>query len=647
MIYLANPRYVAGGVLIDIVTPPPPVNYQGWAIRNIRFSDRESPFPGPYNPAQFPFFAEILKALGPDDPCRFVTFAKSAQLGGTILATIFVLGSMDLAPTNFLYVHPTEDNARRWSKMKLAPLMRSTTAMQRIFSSKSRDGADSVLYKERIDNRGAIQVSGANSPASLSQVTMPRQVQDDLAKWEINAAGDPEKQADSRSRAIEFAKIFKISTPLVEPGCRITRNFKAGTQEHYYVPCPHCDFEQTLEWENFAASIDEEAPEKAHFTCTDCGCAIFEHQRADMVRKGRWKAHNPKAAREHRSFYLWSAYSPLQSFERIAREWLSAMGDPAAEQVFWNDTVGRAYQTLGEAPPWEEIRKRADAIGHRRGIVPEGGLLVTIGVDCQDTFVAWQAIAWSRDGRRFVIDHGTIDGHISEETAQKGLDELLKATWRNAAGRMIGSDLLAIDGNAYTEDVWSWSKKHPVSRVIMVRGVPSEAAPLLVRVKRERKKGKLLKYSNRFYNFATSVLKMSLYRNLAKSDPLQRGFIGIPAGLEDPYFQELTAERRTPKVRKDGFTVYEWIKDRSQPNEVLDTMLQAEAAAIKYGIRQLADARWDRIEAERMEPLPQSQMDLEDLMAMPVIAPASKPKPPSPPRQKSTVSQLASLHNRG
>jgi hypothetical protein len=30
---------------------------------------------------------------------------------------------------------------------------------------------------------------------------MPRQVQDDLAKWELNAAGDPEQQADSRSAA--------------------------------------------------------------------------------------------------------------------------------------------------------------------------------------------------------------------------------------------------------------------------------------------------------------------------------------------------------------------------------------------------------------------------------------------------------------
>jgi hypothetical protein len=33
------------------------------------------------------------------------------------------------------------------------------------------------------------------------------------SKWEPNSAGDPETQADNRARAIEFAKILKISTP--------------------------------------------------------------------------------------------------------------------------------------------------------------------------------------------------------------------------------------------------------------------------------------------------------------------------------------------------------------------------------------------------------------------------------------------------
>lgn len=640
---LACARRLAFEVLASVVAPPPPVDYERWAIENISFSERESRFRGNYNPAIFPHFSEILKALGPADPCRTVTFAKSAQLGGTVLANVFTLGSLAMDPRDLLYVHPTEENGKRWSKMKLAPMLRSTTSMAGIFANKSRDGSDSVLYKERVDGRAALQISGANSPSSLSQISMPRQVQDDLAKWELNAAGDPEQQADSRSRGYEFAKIFKISTPLVVPGCRITKNFEAGSQEYYHVPCPHCSHMQTLDWENFLSNLDEEAPEKACFSCIECGGMIEEYQRPEMLLEGQWIARNPKAMREHRSFFIWSAYSPLQSFERIAREYIKAKGDPAAEQVFENDTLGRPYRTSGEAPPWEEIRKRADEIGHARGTIPAGGLLLTIGIDCQQHFVAWQAVSWSRDGRRFIVDHGTIDGHISDEGCRKGLNQLIDTGWRNSAGHDIKPDLVGIDGNAWTEDVWEWAKRHPTSKVIMLRGVGDERAPLIARVKRERNRttGKVLSYSTRFYNFATSILKMGLYRQLLKADPIERGFVGIPAGLEDAFFKEFTAERRKPVRRKDGFISYQWVKDPNQANEMLDTHLQAEAAAIKFGLRTLPESRWDQYEAERLTPKAEGQMDLEDILFGNVPAQAQAQAPAPETRRHETAFERA------
>jgi phage terminase large subunit GpA-like protein len=152
--------------------------------------------------------------------------------------------------------------------------------------------------------------------------------------------GDPESMADSRSRAIADAKIFKISTPLVAPGCRITRSFKDGSQEHPYVRCPHCDEYQILEWANFVS----DKPDEAHFVCQRCGSIIEESDRPKMLASFEWRAHNPAAAKQHRSFWIWSAYSYLQTWPQIAREWLRAQGDPASEKTFWNDTLGLAYE---------------------------------------------------------------------------------------------------------------------------------------------------------------------------------------------------------------------------------------------------------------------------------------------------------------
>ncbi|MGB0901185.1 phage terminase large subunit family protein [Halocynthiibacter sp.] len=614
-IAVTNAEWMLHDVLADVLDPPPPVDYLKWAEDNIVFSERESEFSGPYNRERFRYFDEILRALSPEDACRLISLAKSAQLGGTVLANIFTGGSMEMDPGDILYVHPTEENARRWSKMKLSPMLKGTTSLRNIFPMKARDGQDSVTYKERRDGRGAILISGANSPASLSQVSMSRQVQDDLAKWDMNSAGDPENQADSRSQGREFAKIFKISTPMVIPGCRITTNFEAGSQEYPYVPCPHCGHMHVLEWENMFQNLDEDHPEKAHFNCPECGCVIEDHHRAEMIPYVEWRASNPKMKRFHRSFYLWSAYSPLQSFERIARSWLAAKGDPLKEQTFWNDVVGKAYRILGESPPWEDLRDRASEADYDHGTIPAGYPLLTCGVDCQGDRVEWQVVAWGPNKRRAVVEYGVYNGHISDEICQSNLNALLKQGFRNAYGRKIKIDLLAIDGNAYTEDVWDWARKHPAGRVIMVRGVHPESAPLLAQVKKERnRRGKIVRYSKRFYNFASAVMKMALYRNLKKEDPLERGFIGLPRGLDDEFYRQITAESRQAVKAKSGFTRYLWVKDPSQANEGLDTHLQAEAAATRLGVRSLPDAEWERLMAERECPPEDVQADFDDLL---------------------------------
>lgn len=630
-IHVANPDRLACRAIELVLEPPPVIDYLAWAERNVVFSERESPSaPGPYNRALFPEFDEILRALSPEDACRLVTFMKSAQLGGTVVANIFVLGSMDLAPGDVLVTHPTDDNARRWSKMKLSPMLRGTTALNHLFPQKSRDGSDSVLYKERVDGRGAIQISGANSPASLSQVTMARQVQDDLAKWDMNTAGDPENQADSRSRGVEFAKILKVSTPLIKPGCRISASYAKGSQERPWLPCPHeeCGEYQVLEWANMLATIEAD-PENPHFTCIGCGGEILEHDLRAMKTRLEWRAENPKAARFHRSFWIWSAYSYLQSWARIAQEWADAKGDPAKERVFYNDTLGLAYESLGEAPDWEKLSARAQDSHYVHGQVPAGALLLTLGVDCQIDRVEWQLVGWGRDARRWIVEYGVFPGHISEPACQAALDALLKTTWPNASGARHPADMLGIDGNAWTEEVWNWVRRHPQQRVMMLRGVPADTAPLLARVKKERsdKSGKLLKWSRRFYNFATSVLKMALYRNLAKEDPFERGFVGLPRGLEDEFYRQLTAERRQAKKNPRGFEVYQWVKDPNQANEGLDTHLQAEAAAIKLGVRSMVDRQWDALEATReTAPPPQGQLDLEDLpTVVPIRAALASP----------------------
>jgi phage terminase large subunit GpA-like protein len=243
-----------------------------------------------------------------------------------------------------------------------------------------------------------------------------------------------------------------------------------------------------------------------------------------------------------------------------------------------------------------------------RGTIPPGSLLHMLRIDCQHDRVEWQLVGFGREYRRFVIDCGVVDRHISDENCQRNLTLLMQRFWRNNYGRPFGVDFAAIDGNAWTNDVWSFAKQHPSSKLIMVRGRGDDAAPRLARVLKERndQTGVLNPYSKRFYHLGVSNLKMALYRDLVKSDPASPGFVSFPSGLDDEFFQELVSERRTA-LKRHGFTVYRWTKDDRQDNEMLDCMIIATGAALKYGVYGLADTSWQRFERERAQPSPPSE----------------------------------------
>lgn len=649
---LADAAALSFDVMADVFTPPPPIDLERWASDNVVFGN-ESEFKGPYNPRLFPFFSRILAVLSPEHPCREVSLKKSAQIGGTILAMVFTGSYMDLSPRPLLYTHPTDGNAVRWSKTKWKKFLLGTSALRNVLvEERSRDGSRTNTYFERKDGRGELVVAGANSPAQLSMYTARAQVQDDLAKWEDNAAGDPEGQADSRSEGSPSAKIFKISTPLVSPGCRITSAHERGTQEQYHVPCPHCGHLHPLEWENFLRSldVDDPKPEGAHFTCPACGGVIEERHRAwlvDPANGARWVAEYPEREPFSCSFYIWSAYSPLGSWQRLAKQWLDAKGDPEKEKNFLNDKVGLAYHIAGEAPPWEAIRNRANDFGHKLGTIPAGAILIAMAADCQGDRVEVHVKGFGRGLRRWTIDYRIIDGHISNERTQAALRAMRKETWPDEFGNRRGVDQFAIDAGNWMSDVLDFVKSLPSGEVMAVRGAKSEQAPELGQPRPAfvTKQGRRKRGGPKFWPVGVSSLKASFYKQLEKTDPLARGFCGYPSGLEDEFYRQMCAEKRVAVKNRRGAESWHWTKFYER-NEVLDTEIYAEAAAIRIGWKRMTDEDWDRETAARERPNATRQLDLlepnhakaapsggngED----PEEVPAPPPSPmPAPPRRR-------------
>lgn len=636
--HFADAHALVAGVIAEALTPAPPVNLIGWTESSIIFGPND-PFPGHYSFDRFPFFREMLDCLGPEHPARTVTLMKSAQIGGTILGDAFLLGWLDLVPTQLMCVHPTLPQARAWVNNKIKPAVRNSRRLQAIlsFDGSNRDVKATELLFERIDARGGVIVTGANSAASLSQHSVKAQLQDDLAKWEDNDAGDPEGQADSRSQAFEDAKIFKVSTPMVEGECRIHRNFLAGDQRHYHVPCPHCGHLHPLEWANLQANIDAAGGiEGAYFNCPECGGVIEERHRAwivDPANGARWVRHHP--AGRQPSFHLWAAYAPLMGWPRIAEAYLKAKGDSAKEQTFANDVAGLPFRRAGEAPEWEKLQARGDAPEnpYERGRIGHGYYFLFAGADCQDDRVEVGIWAFGPELRRQPVDHLVIDGRISEETTKRQLDDvLLRRSWPDAYGNARQLEHLFIDAGYLREQVIDWVARHPTHLVTPIVGATSDTAPVLGGPQgRERTlKGRPAKDKRLVFPVGGGAVKSYIYDDLRKGDPDQRGFIALPRGFDASWYEQLASERRLKTKNRRGFWEYRWTLVPGRRNEVLDCAVYAYAAAVKRGWKALTPVQWSQIAAARDCPPAAPDLFLPDLARTVPASAVSSPSQPGP-----------------
>ncbi|SEP28676.1 Phage terminase large subunit (GpA), partial [Salinihabitans flavidus] len=376
--------------------------------------------------------------------------------------------------------------------------------------------------------------------------------------------------------------------------CRISRAYGRSDQRLYHVPCPHCGRKAPLTWENFLASLDPEALHAAHFTCEACQGAILHADKERIVRLGEWVKHNPRG--DHPGFHLWRAYAPQRDWASIAVEYAQVMGwsrlevtketedqiqsrqDADTEQVFWNDVLGLPYEQATDAPDWEELRDRTENAdpGERlpRGILPATGFVFAAGVDCQDDRTEVHFVAFGRNRRRWTIDYKVIPHHISDAEGRATLNAYLRQEWRTELGHAVTLDILAIDGGTYTDDVWSWAKTHPWSRVIIVKGGSTQTGPIMVPQKLERRRdGRAKRRQKRAFLLNVSQLKGGFYTHLRKEDPAERGYTQFALGLGDEFYRMISSETRVLTRSRTGVVSAKWeLVEPTRRNEALDTM---------------------------------------------------------------------------
>lgn len=577
--------------------PEPRIEVDEWADRNIVLPD-VSAEPGPYRTGRTPYARKIMKVLSPYSPVKKVVFMKSSQVGGTQILLNWVAAVICNAPGGILLVSPTDSNAKRNSKIRVDPMIKSTPALrQRIKSSKIREGGNTVLQKDF--DGGFLVMTGANSTADIKSLPVRYVALDEVDEYpqDLDGQGSVIELAETRTRTFARSKLYLDSTPTLEDTSIIAKEFEETDQQYFNVPCPHCSTVQKLEFENLIYESGNYTD--VTYKCAHCNELIEERFKTWMLDNGDWVASCPeKADPEKMGFHINALYSPWYSWARIAKKYDDALKDETKMRTFNNTILGKTHKQTGERPDYNIVyNKRVDYYLPNKP--PIEVCFITAGADVQKDRIEVEIVGWAKGKRSYSIDYRVLPGDTNQLKVWNELAKVVNESWTRTDGLVLPLRLLCVDSGHNQSYVYDFCRRFDMSRVVPVKGGPPTqgviiAAPRLVDYTRDGKKIG----SVRSWNVGVSLLKGEFYGWL-KLNPDDEGNYppgycffpkeGHYSGVD--YFKGLCSEQLEVKNEK-GVLKYNWVK-KYHFNEPLDCRNYARAAASMLQMDRFEDHHFD------------------------------------------------------
>lgn len=588
---------------MDGLRPEAQLTVSEWADSYRLLSSKASAEPGPWRTSRTPYLQEPMDCLSTSSTVQRVVMMFAAQTGKTEAGSNWLGYVIDHAPGPMLCVQPTVEMAKRLSKQRLESMISETPCLsQKIAPARSRDSGNTMFSKEFPG--GMMLLTGANSATGLRSAPCRYIFADEIDAFpaDVDGEGDPVSLAEKRATTFARRKILLTSTPTIKDHSRIEAEFLRSDQRRFFVPCPKCGEMQWLKWAQM--KWEDNDPQTARYECEHCGERFEELHKPAMLRCGEWRATAPGDGRTA-GFQLSGLYSPLGwfSWADMVEEFLRAKADAPALKTWLNT---RAAET------WEEdyaSKVSADGLRDRcedfvMGVLPEGSVALTFGIDVQDNRLAISGWAWGRDEEGWLIYHQEIYGDPSRADLWRQVDEAVLREWDHANGRKLRPDVVCVDsGGHFTAEVYQYARERQRQGVLAIKGASQRNKAVIGKGSRVdiNAKGKTMKRGAIVFSVGTDTAKTTLFARLKHNEPGE-GYLHFPIGTTDEYFKQLTAEKQVMKYTRGGFPVREWVKKANARNEALDTLVYA-FAGLQY-LYQRRDRRtiWDQLERRLEEP---------------------------------------------
>ena len=572
------------GKLVKQFAPPEDITVTEWANRFRVISSESGAEAGPWRTSRTPYLAEPMDAFT-DARVSNIVMVAASQVGKTEFMLNSIAYAIDQDPASIMLVQPTVEDARKFSRQRIAPMIRDCKRLKaKVADVKSRDSANTILQKSFPG--GMLTITGSNSASALASTPVRFLFGDERDRWAESAGteGDPWALAVARQTTFYNRKAVEVSTPTVKGRSNIERSFLRGTQERWCHQCPECGEWREIKFDNIKFEFDtkviggkkEYKVTSVYWVCPACGSMVTEARMRGQPAK--WIAENPSAIDSGvRSFWLTAFASPWVTWETIVLRFLEARGDPMRLQVVFNTLLGELWEDRGELADEETMLARREEYDAE---LPEGVLALTCGVDTQDNRIEYEVVGHGKFDETWGIRRGFIMGEPSSAEVWQKLDAVIDHvyTFRNGKGLRVLCTCVDSGGH-YTQDVYEACRARLHKRVVAIKGkggqdVPFVNPPTQVAI-RDNKRIKCW-----LYTVGVDAGKSRIMSRL-KVQEKGAGYTHFPRGeqgYDAAFFAGLLSERMV-LTRTSRGDVWRWEKlPGHRRNEALDCRNYALAA---------------------------------------------------------------------
>ena len=470
--------------------PPEDLSVDEWADKYRRLSPESSAEAGPWRTSRTPYLREPMRAFT-DPRVRKIVMVAASQVGKSELEMNIIGYIIDQDPGSILYVHPTIDDARKFSRLRVAPMIRDSKPLrEKVHDVKARDSGNTILQKSFPG--GMLTLTGSNSASALASTPARYIIGDERDRWAASAGteGDPWALAEARQATFYNSKAVEVSTPTIKGASNIEKSYYGGTQERWCHRCPECGEFSEIVFENihFEPEARRVRGKKVwslkggvSWICPECGCVIPEETMRRQPAK--WIADNPDAYQKGvRSFWLNAFSSPWTPWEKIALKFLDAKSDPQRLKVVFNTLLGQLWEDRGDLEDEDTMLARREDYGVRPDgspvELPDGVLVLTCGVDTQDNRLEYEIVGHGKYGETWGISKGVIMGRPDTPQVWERLDGVIDHAYTFQNGRGLKISITCVDsGGHFTQEVYEACRIRQGKRVFAIKGKGGDGIP--------------------------------------------------------------------------------------------------------------------------------------------------------------------------